>query len=74
MMFFCTSSVPPKIVQAREDADSLRERIRADIARQPAPELADMYIVRSLADLDVRMPPYVSAYLSAALANRLRAA
>lgn len=63
-----------KVVQAREDAGALRERIRADFARQQAPELSDMHIVRTLADLDPRMPPYVRAYLSAVLANTLRAA
>ena len=63
-----------KIVQAREDAESLRERIRTNIARQQAPELADIHIVRSLDDLDPRMPAYVQAYLSAVLANKLRAA
>jgi 8-oxo-dGTP pyrophosphatase MutT (NUDIX family) len=63
-----------KIVQAREDAIALRERILADFARQQAPELSDMHIVRSIDDLDPRMPPYVRTYLSAALANTLRAA
>jgi 8-oxo-dGTP pyrophosphatase MutT (NUDIX family) len=63
-----------KIVQAREDADSLRARIVADLARQPAPELSDIHIVRSIDDLDARMPPYVRAYLAAALANRRRTA
>jgi len=63
-----------KIVQAREDAIALRERVLADFARQQAPELSDMHIVRSIDDLDPRMPPYVRTYLSAALANTLRAA
>jgi len=59
-----------KIVQAREDATALRARIVADFARQREPELSDIHIVRSLDDLDARMPPYVRAYLSAVLANR----
>ena len=63
-----------KIVEAREDAGALRERIRGFLARQQTPELSDMYIVRAAADLDPRMPPYVRAYLSAVLANTLRAA
>ena len=63
-----------KIVQAREDAEPLRERIRADLARQQAPELADIHIVRTPDDLDLRMPAYVRAYLAAVLANKLRAA
>jgi 8-oxo-dGTP pyrophosphatase MutT (NUDIX family) len=63
-----------KVVQAREDAVVLRERIRAFLARQQTPELSDMHIVNSFDDLDPRMPPYVRAYLSAVLANTLRAA
>jgi 8-oxo-dGTP pyrophosphatase MutT (NUDIX family) len=63
-----------KIMESREDADALRARIVADLARQPAPELSDIHIVRSLDDLDARMPPYVRAYLAAALANRRRTA
>jgi 8-oxo-dGTP pyrophosphatase MutT (NUDIX family) len=63
-----------KIVQAREEAEPLRDRIRDVLARQQTPELSDMYIVRSSDDLDPRMPPYVRAYLSAVLANALRAA
>src|ERR1044072_5453380 len=63
-----------KIVQARDDAESLRERIRANIARQQAPELADIHIVRTPRDLEPRMPPYVRVYIAAALANRLRLA
>jgi 8-oxo-dGTP pyrophosphatase MutT (NUDIX family) len=63
-----------KIVQAREDATALRARIVADFARQREPELSDIHIVRSLDDLDARMPPYVRAYLSAVLANRRRTA
>ncbi len=63
-----------KIVQAREDAVRLRERILAELARQRAPELSDIHIVRSAGDLDARMPPYVRAYLAAILANGLCAA
>jgi 8-oxo-dGTP pyrophosphatase MutT (NUDIX family) len=63
-----------KIVQARDDAESLRERIRTNIARQQAPELADIHIVRTPDDLDPRMPAYVRAYLAAVLANTRRLA
>lgn len=44
-------------------ADTLRDRIRAQIARQEAPELADIYIARGPADLDPRMPNFVTAFL-----------
>src|ERR1043166_9335413 len=60
-----------KVVQAREEAVALRDRIRDFLARQQKPELSDMHIVRSVDDLDARMPPYVRTYLSAALANTL---
>ena len=56
-----------KVVQAREDAISLQVRIRAFLSSQEQPELADIRIVRSIDDLDPRMPPYVAAFL----ANRL---
>ena len=52
-----------KIVQARENATALRERILAFLANQERPELADIHIVRSVADLRAEMPPYVAAYL-----------
>jgi len=57
-----------KVVQARQDAVSLRERIRAFLASQEQPELADIHVVRSVRDLDPRMPPYVAAFLASRLA------
>ena len=57
-----------KIVQARESAEDLRERIRAFLSSQKQPELADIHIVRGLGDLHSRMPPYVAAFLT----DRLR--
>lgn len=57
-----------KVMEAREDADTLRSRIRAFLAAQEQPELADIHIVRSVRDLDPRMPAYVVAFL----ADRLR--
>ena len=52
-----------KIVQARESADALRERIRAFLEAQDQPELSDIHIVRSVEDLRPTMPPYVAAFL-----------
>jgi hypothetical protein len=57
-----------KIVQARETASALRERILAFLATQQRPELAGIHIVRSIADLRAEMPPYVAAFLK----DRLR--
>lgn len=56
-----------KIVQAREGAEELRERIRAFLASQKQPELADIHIVRGLDDLRPRMPAYVAAFLKSRL-------
>ena len=52
-----------KIMQAREDAVTLRARILAFLARQNPPELSDIRIVRSLADLDPKMPPFIGGFL-----------
>jgi 8-oxo-dGTP pyrophosphatase MutT (NUDIX family) len=56
-----------KIVQARETAEVLRERIRAFLSSQEHPELADAHIVRGRDDLRPRMPPYVAAFLKSRL-------
>jgi 8-oxo-dGTP pyrophosphatase MutT (NUDIX family) len=53
-----------KIVQAREDADTLRARILAFIASEAEPELAGVHVVRGRSDLLPKMPPYVAAFLS----------
>jgi 8-oxo-dGTP pyrophosphatase MutT (NUDIX family) len=48
----------------REPAAGVQARIRAFLARQREPELADVRIVRSLADLDeAAMPAYLKAFL-----------
>ena len=57
-----------KLMQSPEQAEPLRARIRAFLATQREPELADIRIVRSVADLDTAMPPYVSAFLRSHLA------
>ena len=56
-----------KIVQAREPADALRERVRAFLASQQQPELSDIHIVRGERDLSPRMPRYVAAFLMSRL-------
>ena len=52
-----------KLLQARETAPVLRERIRAHLARETQPELADIRIVRGPEDLDPMMPTAVPAFL-----------
>lgn len=52
-----------KIMQARQDAVALRERIVGFLGRQDQPELADIRIVRSLDDLEPAMLPFVGAFL-----------
>ena len=52
-----------RVLQAQETADALCARIRAHIAAQVQPELADLRVVRSPDDFDPMMPPYVTAFL-----------
>jgi 8-oxo-dGTP pyrophosphatase MutT (NUDIX family) len=52
-----------KMLRAQEPAASLRGRILAHLAREARPELADVRVVRSPADFDPMMPPYVTAFL-----------
>ncbi len=52
-----------KRLEARGSADELRARILAHLACERKPELADIRIVRSAADLGAMMPPFVTAYL-----------
>ncbi|WP_406854266.1 NUDIX hydrolase [Alsobacter sp. KACC 23698] len=57
-----------RLVQAREAAEPLRQRILAELSRQKDPELSDIRIVRGTGDLDeAAMPPFVCAYLRQAL-------
>jgi 8-oxo-dGTP pyrophosphatase MutT (NUDIX family) len=57
-----------KVVEAREDAETLRRRILAFLAADAQPELAGIEVVRSVDDLHAAMPRYVSTFL----ADRLR--
>jgi len=56
-----------KVVQAKETASALRDRIRAFLTTQKQPELADIHIVQSLDDLRPTMPPYVATFLRSRL-------
>ena len=53
-----------QLLQARVPANDLRARVLNHIARDAKPELADVRLVRSRADLDPMMPPFITAYLS----------
>jgi 8-oxo-dGTP pyrophosphatase MutT (NUDIX family) len=52
-----------KVLRARQDADTLRARILEYLARDPQPELSDIYIVRGPDDFDPAMPRFVTAFL-----------
>jgi 8-oxo-dGTP pyrophosphatase MutT (NUDIX family) len=54
-----------KIMQAKLNAVALRERIVGFLKRQDPPELADIRIVRSLADLEPAMLAFVGGFLRA---------
>jgi hypothetical protein len=58
-----------KTLRARDNADELRARIVACLARQPKPELSDVRIVRGPADFDPMMPDFVKAFLTHAWAR-----
>ena len=53
-----------KVLEADAPARDLQERMRAHIADDQHPELADIRIVRGAADFDPMMPPFVTAFLS----------
>ena len=48
-------------------SEALRARIRANLARQSAPELSAIHLVRGRADLSSAMPRFVTAFLEAEL-------
>jgi 8-oxo-dGTP pyrophosphatase MutT (NUDIX family) len=56
-----------KVVQSNEPATALRDRVRAYLATQERPELADIHVVRGVDDLRPTMPPYVAAFLRSRL-------
>jgi hypothetical protein len=58
-----TWALAARILNAREPAEALRRRILGYLASQRQPELCDIRIVRSSADFDPAMPPFVSAFL-----------
>jgi 8-oxo-dGTP pyrophosphatase MutT (NUDIX family) len=53
-----------KVLEADAPARDLQRRMRAHIAAEKHPELADIRIVRGPADFDPMMPSFVTAFLS----------
>jgi 8-oxo-dGTP pyrophosphatase MutT (NUDIX family) len=53
-----------KVLHSREDADTMRGRILANLTRERQPELADIRVVRNPADMDSAMPGFVTAFLA----------
>ena len=57
-------------VRAPLPADEIRARVRGFLARETRPELSDICLVRTLADIDAEaMPPFMQAYLRFALGS-----
>jgi 8-oxo-dGTP pyrophosphatase MutT (NUDIX family) len=52
-----------KLLQAREGADQLGERVRGHLARTAQPELAAVHFVRQQSDLARPLPGFVRAFL-----------
>jgi hypothetical protein len=52
-----------KVLQAKESAEALRQRILDYLAREDAPELADVRIVRSRGGFDPMMPRFVTTFV-----------
>jgi hypothetical protein len=55
-----------KPMRSRETAQQIRDRIRAHIAREAEPELADAYVARGAADIDPMMPGFIQTFLRSA--------
>jgi 8-oxo-dGTP pyrophosphatase MutT (NUDIX family) len=56
-----------RILDVDMPADALRARIAANLARQSAPELSAIHLVRARADFSSAMPRFVTAFLEAEL-------
>ena len=61
-----------KRVTSPEPADALVARIQAWLSQDPKAELAQMHVVRDLADITPAMPDFVVAYLRARLPTQPR--
>lgn len=53
-----------KVIAAPENAEVLRARVMRHLAAEQRPEFVDVRLVRSPADLDPAMPPFIPAFLT----------
>ena len=58
-----------RILEVDMPGEALRARIEANLARQSAPELSAIHLVRARADLSSAMPRFVTAFLEAELSS-----
>jgi hypothetical protein len=58
-----------KVLRSKESATDLRGRIRAYLASEKRPELADIHIVRGPGDFDPAMPGYATAFMASRFAR-----
>ena len=53
-----------KVLRAKQPGEVLRSRILANLAGQAQPEFTDVCLLRGPAEIDARMPLWMSAFLS----------
>ena len=58
-----------RILDVDLDGEALRERIEANLARQPQPELCRIHLVRERRDLTAAMPRFVAAFVEKQMRN-----
>jgi hypothetical protein len=56
-------------LQSDLDGETLRQRIEMNLARQAAPELAAIHLMRRQSDITAMVPPYMAAFLAARLTD-----
>jgi 8-oxo-dGTP pyrophosphatase MutT (NUDIX family) len=63
-----TSIAMMKVLHVASTGEALAAKIEANLARQAAPELCAIHLVRGVGDLTPAMPAFVTAFLEAQLA------
>jgi 8-oxo-dGTP pyrophosphatase MutT (NUDIX family) len=58
-----------KVLRSSQTAQSLRDRVLEEMARQRQPEFSEILIVRSPSDFTATMPDYVTAFLAQRFAS-----
>jgi 8-oxo-dGTP pyrophosphatase MutT (NUDIX family) len=58
-----------RILDVAMQADALRARIEANLARQKQPELSAIHLVRARADISAAMPRFVAAFIERQFAS-----